>query len=94
MLGLCFLTSLFPRHGRWWFLTYLKPSGGVSSPLSYKLLYTAGVSSPSHEKPLVLGEITLLMEVSIEASMLYSKVHHMVYINQDSKLIAPVVWFA
>ena len=29
--------------------TYLRPSGGVSSPLSYKLLYTAGVSSPSHE---------------------------------------------
>ena len=64
VVGLCFLTSLFAPHGRWWFLTYLKPSGGVSSPLSYKLLYTAGVSSPSHEKPLVLGEITLLMEVS------------------------------
>ena len=82
-MGLCFLTSLFPPHGRWCFLTYLKPSGGVSSPLSHKLLYTAGVSSPSHEKPLVLEEVTLLMEVS--------KVHHKVYINQDSKLIAPVV---
>ena len=59
MVGLCFLTSLFDHHGRWWFLTYLKPSGGVSSPLSYKLLYTAGVSSPSHEKLSVLGEINL-----------------------------------
>ena len=58
-VGLCFLTSLFDHHGRWWFLTYLKPSGGVSSPLSYKLLCTAGVSSPSHEKLSVLGDITL-----------------------------------
>ena len=59
LVGLCFLTSLFHHHGRWWFLTYLKPSGGVSSPLSYKLLYIAGVSSPSHEKLSALGQINL-----------------------------------
>jgi hypothetical protein len=55
-------------------------TAGDTSPLSYKLLWTAGVSSPPHEKRSVMGEITLLYFLPQ-------------YRYQDSKLIAPVLCF-